>query len=130
VGALLLGAGSAVCVDIDPAAKDAVRDNAELNGIAPERIGVLIGNAVSDEQLRRRIGKGYDIVCANIVADVILALLPAISDFLKPSGYFAASGIIGERAEDVRRAACEAGLVLERELRENDWVCFVFRMAG
>lgn len=130
VGALLLGAGSAVCVDIDPAAEDAVRGNAGLNGIAPERLEVLVGDAVSDGPLRQRIGKGYDIVCANIVADVILALLPALSDFLKPSGYFAASGIIGARAEDVRCAACAAGLVLERKLRENDWVCFLFRTGG
>jgi len=130
VGALLLGAGSAVCVDIDPACETAVYANARLNGIDPGRLEVFAGDAVSDAHLRRRIGKGYDIVCANIVADVILSLLPALTDFLKPRGLFAASGIIGERAEEVRRAALEAGLSLERESRENDWVCFLFRMPG
>lgn len=130
IGALLLGAFSALGVDINPAAEHVARGNAEQNGIDPGRFEVLIGDAVTDGKLRESIGGGYDLVCANIVADVIIALLPRISDFLRPGGRLVASGIIGERAGSVRMAAKAQGLIFEKEGRENDWVCLTYRLPG
>jgi ribosomal protein L11 methyltransferase len=122
---LLLGAARVTAVDIDPAgAIAATRANAALNDISAERIEVLAGDILTDAALRTRLGGGYGLVLANIVADVIIPLAPLAGGFLAEGGVFIASGIIDERAEDVRAALTAAGLRITEEMHSEGWACF------
>lgn len=124
VAALRLGAGSAVAVDIDDKCRDAAGENAELNGIAPERFTVLTGNILTDETVAKRIGGGYDLVLANIVADVIIALAPRVRGLLAGGGTFLCSGIIEGRTAEVEAALAAAGLRIVNRREDNGWFAF------
>ena len=123
--ALLLGAEHAVAADIDPNAKEIAYHNAEINGIGKDRYEVLSGDVLSDGALKQKIGSGYDVVFANIVADVIIALAPVVSARLKRGGVFIASGIISERGDEVARVLGENGLRVLEWKEEKGWRCFV-----
>lgn len=120
IAALLLGAKSAVGVDIDPMAEDIARENAALNGLTA--FTPMTGNVTGDQALLNALGdRRYDIVLANIVADVIVALSRTVPRFLRPGGKFICSGILDTRLTEVTRALEENGLrILERESQE-DW---------
>ncbi|MBC8570372.1 50S ribosomal protein L11 methyltransferase [Zongyangia hominis] len=115
IAALLLGAKDALGVDIDQNAVKVAGENAALNGVE-DRLTVLCGD------LTARVQGQYELICANIVADVIIRLCPDIPRFLKKDGVFIASGIIDERLEDVREALSETGFVVD-ELRESGGWC-------
>ncbi|MCE5234582.1 MAG: 50S ribosomal protein L11 methyltransferase [Eubacteriales bacterium] len=121
VTALLLGAKHALAVDIDPVARKVTRENAALNGIPEESCEVLVGNLLEDETLVEKITQGYDVVCANIVASVIVALAPLVPRLLKQSGTFIASGIIEERLGEVERALHENGLATGKCVVSEGW---------
>ena len=104
IAALTLGAASAAAVDIDDKCLTVAYENAALNGIGRDRYTVLVGDAVSDRALKAQLGGCYDIVVANIVADVIIGLAPSVRQFLKPGGLFLCSGIIDTRADEVADA--------------------------
>lgn len=123
VCALRLGARSAVGVDVDPAAEHIAVENAARNGFGPDRFTSLTGNVVTDACLMRRLGTGYDIVCANIVADVIIGLLPVVPSLLRPGGVFLCSGILDVREQEVRSAAEAAGLTLCCAAQMDEWRC-------
>ena len=127
IAALVLGCGSAVGCDIDPKAPDAARDNAALNGIGEDRFKVYAGDVLSDEGMRRFLGTGYDIVFANIVADVILPLSGFVRRFMGENAVLICSGIIDYRAEEVREALQRNGFEILRHLNENEWHAFVCR---
>lgn len=127
VAALGLGAASALAVDIDDKCRDAARENAGLNGIGPDRLDILVGNLLTDETVAERIGGGYDLVLANIVADVIIALAPRVRGLLNPGGTFLCSGIIEGRAEEVETALTAAGLTVEERREDNGWYAFTCR---
>ena len=110
IAALRLGAASAKAVDIDEKCLTVAYENAALNGIGKDRYTVLVGDVLSDGALRAQLGGGYDVVVANIVADVIIGLAPMVRQFLKPGGLFLCSGIIDTRADEVAEA-----------LRQNSW---------
>lgn len=120
--ALLLGAKNAVAVDIDPNAEHIARHNADLNGIDPALYEVLTGDILEDGSLRDRIGGGYDLVFANIVADAIIAMAPVFPHFLRPGGRLIASGIIDEREEEVTDALRRSGLIIQNRRQERGWV--------
>ena len=120
ISALLLGAQSAYCVDIDPIAERVVRENLRANGIPDSRCTVCTGNFLADEALRRCTGGGYDIVAANIVAGVIIPLAPLVPPLLKPGGLYMCSGIIDDRADDVRAALHAAGFTVVEQRRSAD----------
>jgi len=101
IAALLLGAEHAFACDIDDKCVDVAYENAALNGIGKDRYTVRWGDAVSDMALKAEIGGGYDIIVANIVADVIIGLSSQVRQFLKPGGLFLTSGIIDERSAEV-----------------------------
>ena len=127
VAALRLGAGSALAVDIDDKCRDAARENAGLNGIGPERLDILVGNLLTDEAVAAKIGGGYDVVLANIVADVIIALAPRVRGLLNPGGTFLCSGVIEGRTAEVEAALAASGLeVLERR-EDGGWYAFTCR---
>ena len=124
IGALLLGCESCVGCDIDPKAPDAAAANAALNSIGKDRFFVCAGDLVADASLRRRLGGGYDVVLANIVSDVIIALSPLVGAFLAPYGVFIASGVIDGREEEVAAALRANGFEITAHRREEEWHCF------
>lgn len=126
--ALLLGAKSATAVDIDPNAAQIARENARRNGIEDERYRVFAGNVLADDGLVQAISdRQYDLVLANIVADVIIALAPKIPPLLAPGGTYITSGIITERGDEVKAACGEAGLSLLTESQSGDWLALDYQ---
>ena len=124
VAALRLGAGSALAVDIDDKCRTAARENAGLNGIGPDRLDILVGNLLTDRAAAEKIGGGYDLVLANIVADVIIALAPRVRGLLSPGGTFLCSGIIEGRADEAAAALNAAGLEIRTRREDNGWYAF------
>ena len=124
VAALRLGAGSALAVDIDDKCRDAAGENAALNGIGEESFAVLTGNILTDEAVAEKTGGGYDVVLANIVADVIIALAPRVRGLLREGGTFLCSGIIEGRVEEVAEALRNAGLEIQDRREDNGWFAF------
>ncbi len=123
--ALLLGAENVTAVDIDAAAPGVVGENMELNGIAPERCRVLVGDVLDDSSMSGPVGENYDLVVANIVADVIIALAPAAAQRLRDGGIFITSGIIEEREWQVAEAIEAAGLTILHREHQGGWSCLV-----
>ena len=101
IAALRLGAESAFACDIDEKCVDVAYENAALNGVGKDRYTVRWGDVLTDRALQAQLGGGYDIVVANIVADVIIGLSGRVRPFLKEGGLFLCSGIIDDRAEEV-----------------------------
>lgn len=127
IGAAVLGCEGVVGCDIDPKAPDVAAGNAALNGIGPERFRVFAGDILADEGLRASLGDGYAIVMANIVADVIIPLSGFIRRFMAPGGAFICSGIIDNRAAEVRAALAKNGFSIARERHEEEWYCYECR---
>ena len=116
IGALLLGAGSAVGLDIDPIAVKSAHENASLNGVS-DRVVFLCGS------LADSVAGEFDVICINIAADTILTLLPVIRRFLKPDGILILSGIAKNREQDVAGALADLGLSAHDRLEVDGWVC-------
>ena len=119
IAALLLGAERATGVDVDPLAPDVARANAALNGLGEDRFSALCGDAADFA------GGGYDLVLANIVADVILSLLPSVPAMLAPGGRFVCSGVIDGREAEICDAAEKAGLALLGHKCSEGWHCYI-----
>lgn len=130
VCALRLGAESAVGIDIDPAAEHIARENASLNGFDDSRFRACTGNVIADqEKMQELAAGGYDIVCANIVAGVLVQLMPVVPHFLRPNGTFLCSGILDERESEVRQAIENAGLQLIERYTEDGWCCLLAKQS-
>ncbi len=122
----MLGAKSAFAVDIDENAVKVAYENAEIDGIPKEKYYVTSGNILENEELKKEIGaKKYDIVLANIIADVICLISPFVPSQLKEDGIFISSGIIKDRIEDVYTALKENGLEIIDTFTKGEWVCIV-----
>ena len=128
IGALLLGCEGAVGCDIDPKAPDVAAENAALNAIGPDRFTVYAGDILSDKGMRAALGTGYEIVTANIVADVIIPLAPLAREFLAPGGAFLCSGIIDGRERETEAALKKAGFSISGHYFQEEWHCFLCRM--
>ena len=127
IAALLLGAERAFACDIDETCVDVAYENAALNGIGRDRYTVRWGNVLSDRQLTAEIGGGYDVVVANIVADVIIGLGGRVRTFLKPGGLFLCSGIIDERADEVAASLRLDGWHIDEINSGEGWFSFLCR---
>ena len=127
IAALRLGAASAKAVDIDEKCLTVAYENAALNGIGKNRYTVLVGDVLSDGALREKLGGGYDVVVANIVADVIMGLAPMVRQFLKPGGLFLCSGIIDTRAEEVAESLRQNGWEIEKTRSGEGWFSYACR---
>ena len=127
IAALRLGASQALAVDIDDKCLDVAYENAALNGIGKDRYTVRVGDVLSDGSLRRELEGGYDIVVANIGADVIIALAPLVPAMLRPGGTFLCSGIIDDRAEEVRSALEAAGWTVLETRQSEGWFSYLCR---
>ena len=125
IAALLLGCDWATGCDIDPKAPDAARRNAALNRIPETRYRLCAGDILSDEGLRRSLGDNYDIVLANIVADVIMPLSGFVRRFLRPKGILICSGIIDNRADEVEMTLKKNRFSIRKHLQAEEWHAFV-----
>lgn len=122
--ALKFGADYSVGTDLDPCAIDATHENMKENGVSKDRYEVMIGNIIDDKEIQDRVGyEKYDIVAANILADVLVALTPVIVNQLKPGGIYITSGIIDDKEEVVKQAVNDAGLELLDVTYQGEWVC-------
>jgi len=128
IGALLLGCDSCLGVDIDPKAPDVVMHNAALNGIGPDRMTAWAGDILGDASLRERIGGGFELVLANIVADVIIPLSGTVQQFMCPEGIFICSGIIEYRWPETADALKANGFEILTHRSEDEWHSFVCRI--
>ena len=127
IAALKLGAASALAVDIDDKCLDVAHENAAMNGIGRDTYTVKVGDILSDEALRAEIGGGYDVVLANIVADVIIGLGPMVRSLLSENGVFLCSGIIDTRAEEVAGKLRQAGLEILDTRSSEGWYAYTCR---
>ena len=121
--ALMFGAKKVVGTDLDPCAVDAVQDNLQANGIDPEKFTLLIGNLITEKEVQDQVGYGcYDIVAANILADVLVALTPVVIAQMKPGAIYILSGIIDDKEDVVKEAVQAAGLELLDVNYQGEWV--------
>ena len=127
IGALILGCDSCLGVDIDPKAPDVVMSNATLNGIGADKMTAWAGDIIADSSLRARIGGGYQLVLANIVADVIIPLTAVVRQFMAPGAVFICSGIIEHRWPETEAALISNGFEILDHKSEEEWHCFVCR---
>lgn len=126
--ALKFGAAYSVGTDLDPCAIDATHENMEVNGITKDRYEVMIGNIIDNKEIRDKVGyETYDIVAANILADVLVPLTPVIVDHLKKGGIYITSGIIEDKEETVVKAVKEAGLEVLEVTYQGEWVSVTAR---
>ena len=126
--ALKFGAKYSVGTDLDPCAIDATHENMEVNGISKDRYEVMIGNIIDDKEVQDKVGyECYDIVAANILADVLGALTPVVVNQIKKGGIYITSGIIDDKEETVVEAVKKAGLEVLDITYQGEWVCVTAR---
>lgn len=128
IAAIKLGAKYALGTDLDPCAINATRENMEVNGITEEQFSVMIGNIIDDEEVQKAAGyEKYDIVVANILAEVLVPLTPVIVNQMKKGGLYITSGIIDDKEETVVNAVKAAGLEVLEVTRQGEWVSVTAR---
>ena len=126
--AIMLGAGHVYGTDLDPCAMDAVTENLEANGIAPEKMQAIIGNLIDDKETQDLAGyEKYDIVTANILAPVLVELTPQIIHHMKKGAVYITSGILDVKEKDVTDACLKAGLEVIEVTRQGEWVSVTAR---
>lgn len=126
--ALMYGAKKAVGTDLDPCALEAVKENMAANGIREEDFTMMIGNIITEKEVQDKVGyMCYDIVVANILADVLVMLTPVIVAQMKKGGIYITSGIINEKEETVVKAVREAGLEVVEITYQGEWVSVTAR---
>mgnify|MGYP001096108072 CR=1 FL=1 len=126
--ALKFGAGHSVGTDLDPCAIDATRENMAVNAIPESRYEVMIGNIINDRKVQERAGyEKYDIVVANILADVLVELTPVITGQMKKGGIYITSGIIDDKEQIVAEAVKQAGLEILEVTYQGEWVSVTAR---
>ena len=122
IAAAMLGADVKTVVDIDENCLKTAQENAEKNHVSVGK--GLCGDALRDPKLAEEIGAGYDIIVANIVADIIIGMAPMFADKLLPGGHLICSGILNERADEVRAALEQNGFVILSHAQGEDWSAF------
>ena len=128
---LMFGAKHAVGTDLDVCAVEAVAQNCEANGIDPGKFEMMIGNIITDKEIQDKVGyECYDIVVANILANVLVPLTPVIINQLKPGGIYITSGIIDDKEETVIEAVKAAGLTVVEVTYQGEWVSVTARKDG
>ena len=127
IGAVLLGASECTAIDIDANSVKIAGENAEKNNIPAEKYRAICGNVIDDAALVKDIGTGFDMVCANIVADVLIGMSVLFKGFLKPEGRLIVSGIIDMRKDEVLDVIKSQGFILDEIREKEDWVAASFR---
>lgn len=125
---LMLGAGEAAATDVDPNAVEAAIENARVNHIDMRHYHVEAGDIITDEAFRHSCGgEKYDLVLANILADIIIPLSGVIKENMKPGGIFVSSGIINTKENEVRKALLDNNFEILEVTYSGDWVAFTAR---
>lgn len=125
---LMFGAKHAVGTDLDICAIEAVEQNCEANGINKDKFEMMIGNIITDKEVQDKVGyERYDIVVANILADVLVPLTPVILHHLKKGGIYITSGIIDDKEQTVVDAVKAAGLEVLEVTYQGEWVSVTAR---
>ena len=125
---LMFGAKHAVGTDLDICAIEAVEQNCEANGINKDKFEMMIGNIITDKEVQDKVGyERYDIVVANILADVLVPLTPVILHQLKKGGIYITSGIIDDKEQTVVNAVKAAGLEVLEVTYQGEWVSVTAR---
>lgn len=125
---LMYGGQSVVGTDLDPCAIEAVAENLEANHILEEAFTMMIGNIITDKEIQDKVGyECYDIVVANILAEVLVPLTPVIINQLKPGGIYITSGIIAEKEQLVVETVEKAGLTVVEVTHQGEWVSVTAR---
>lgn len=126
--ALKFGAKYSVGTDLDPCAITATHENMEENGLSKDQYEIMIGNIIDDKEIQDRVGyEKYDIVLANILADVLVPLTPVIVHQMKPGAIYITSGIIDNKEKTVTDAVKAAGLEVLEVNYQGEWVSVVAR---
>lgn len=125
IASMLFGANEATVCDIFENAVKTASENIRNNHF--HNFKAYCGNIIDDKELREKIGGGYDVICANIVADVIIAMSPLFNGFLKKGGRLIVSGIIDERVDEVCAALSENGWETVSEKNEEGWNCILLK---
>ena len=120
LASVLLGAENAIGVDIDAQSVKTATENAEINKIS-DKAKFIVGD------LADKIDGKYEVICANIVADVIIRLLPDVDRFLTENGVLIVSGIIDIRKDDLLKAVAENGFTVVEERYKDNWCAFVLK---
>lgn len=128
IASILLGAESVTAIDIDQNSVKIAKENAQKNNISEEKYTAYCGNVIDDADLVEKIGGGYDIIAANIVADVLIAMSPLFEKIIKKDGILILSGIISERCHEVIDAVEAKGYTLIEKREANDWVAVSFKV--
>lgn len=127
---LMFGAKEAVGTDLDPCAIEAVEENRKANHIPDDKFRVMIGNLITDKEIQEKAGyECYDIVVANILAEVLVSLTPVVVKNLKQGGIYITSGIIDEKEETVANAVRQAGMEILEITYQGEWVSITARKA-
>lgn len=121
IGAMLLGAGMTRAIDIEQHAAESAAENAQRNGISAEQYRTYCGNILEDSALVDALGGPYDVVCANIVSDILIAMRDLFVHFMKDGATILLSGIIDERLDEVVAAMQEAGLTVRQIEQSAGW---------
>lgn len=121
ITAVLLGAAHATGVDIDPKAEDIARENAAINQIFSDRFTAVTGDVIGDRAMMESLRGHYDVVLANIVADVIIPLSRVVPEFLQEDSVFICSGILNTRLAEVLAALEQNGLQIISTEQQEDW---------
>ena len=127
ITAILLGAAHATGVDIDPKAEDIARENAAINQIFADRFTAVTGDVIGDKAMMESLKGHYDVVLANIVADVIKALASTVRPLVKEGGIFLCSGIIDDRAEEVAQCLRDNGWTIAETRSSEGWFSYLCR---
>ena len=131
IAALKLGASHAVGTDLDPCAISAVKENLEANDVPVTDMDMILGNIIDDKAIQDEVGyEKYDIVVANILADVLIPLTPVILHQMKKGGLYITSGIIDDKEESVVAAVKAAGLEVLEVTHQGEWVSVTARKIG
>lgn len=128
IAALKLGAKFACGTDLDPCAITAVKENMEVNGVEADKYTVMLGNIIDDKAVQEAAGyEKYDMVVANILAEVLVPLTPVILAQMKPGALYITSGIIDDKEETVVKAVKDAGLEVLEVNHQGEWVSVTAR---
>ena len=131
IASCMLGAAHAVGTDLDPCAISAVHENLEANGIPESKMDIILGNLIDDPQIQSQIEtEHFDLVIANIQANVLVDLTPVAVRYMKRGGYYITSGILEEKEQDVADAIRSVGLDFVSVTRQGEWVCITARKPG
>ncbi|MGO5315402.1 50S ribosomal protein L11 methyltransferase [Bilifractor sp. LCP19S3_H10] len=126
--AVKFGAGHVLGTDLDPCAVPAVEDNRKANDIPDGAFDMIIGNMIDDQETRDRAGyEKYDIVTANILADILVPMTPAVVPAMKKGGLYITSGILEDQAYKVLDACRAAGLEIVEQTQQGEWVSITAR---